>query len=193
MLGPHIDRSRVGAAGFSIGGLTALVAGGARTDPERMKAFCRANPQDGTCQPQIEYPLSPEQAARALADPVLATERAQARMDHSIPGVKAIFAMAPVVQPLTPDSLRALRIPVSIVVGQNDITVPERSHARVARALIRGAKLKVLPAVTHYSFLATCTSAARAQIDVCRHATNQEEAHRVAIEMALKLFDRALR
>ena len=38
-LSPHIDASRVGVAGFSIGGLTALVAGGARIDPSRMVRF----------------------------------------------------------------------------------------------------------------------------------------------------------
>jgi predicted dienelactone hydrolase len=33
VLGPHIDRSRVGVAGYSAGGFTALVASGARADP----------------------------------------------------------------------------------------------------------------------------------------------------------------
>lgn len=192
-LSPHIDRARVGVAGFSIGGLTALVAGGARTDPARMIRFCHEHPEDGTCKPQLEFALSNEEAAATLESPALAAERAKASYDHSLPGVKAVFAMAPVVQPLTPASLSAMRVPVAIIAGAADVTVPPTTHALVAKPLIPGATVTILPDVTHYSFLATCSAAAVKEVSVCRDATVQESAHRAAIAAALDLFDRALR
>jgi predicted dienelactone hydrolase len=191
-LGSHVNAARVGVAGFSIGGLTALVAGGARTDPAKMLDFCRTHPDDGTCKPQLEFPLTIAQNKAALADPALITERARASHDHTIPGVKAVFAMAPVVQPLTPASLRAIHIPTAIVVGVDDVTVPAETQANVARKLIPGATLAMLPGVTHYSFLATCSNEARETLAVCRKASQQQIAHRVAIDTALTLFDRAI-
>ncbi|WP_286774193.1 MULTISPECIES: alpha/beta fold hydrolase [unclassified Sphingomonas] len=192
-LSPHIDRKRLGVAGFSIGGLTALVAGGARTDPERMIRFCRAHPEDGTCKPQLEFGLSNDDAIATLASPALASERARAGADHALPGVRAVFAMAPVVQPLTPASLRAMREPVVIVAGGDDVTVPAATHALVAKALLPNARVEILAGVTHYSFLATCSAAAKASLPVCRDATDQARAHRIAIEQAAALFDRTLR
>lgn len=188
----HLDPARVGAAGFSIGGLTALVAGGAKTDPDRMIQFCHEHPADGSCKPQTEFALSMDEAVATLASAAVATERKRARDDHSVPGVKAIFAMAPVVQPLTPASLRAIREPVVMMAGADDITVPPATHALVAKKLIPGAKVTILPEVTHYSFLATCSGSAAKEVPVCRDAANQEIAHRLAIRAALALFERAL-
>lgn len=192
-LSPHIDHARVGVAGFSIGGMTALIAGGARTDPGRMVRFCRDHPDDGTCKPQLEFALSNEDAVATLESPALATERAKAGDDHSLPGVKAVFAMAPVVQPLTPESLRAIRKPVVIMAGAADVTVPPATHALVAKSLIPNAKATILPGVTHYSFLDTCSASAVTALPVCRDATNQDRAHRLAIQAALQLFGRTLR
>lgn len=192
-LGPHIDPSAVGVAGFSIGGLTALVAGGARIDPLRMIRFCRRQAQDGACKPQLEFGLSNDAAIATLASPALAAERAKAGDDHSVPGVKAVFAMAPVVQPLTPASLRAMREPVVILAGADDLTVPPATHARVAEKILPDATVQILPGVSHYSFLATCTPAAAATLPVCKDATAQDRAHRAAIDHALALFDRTLR
>lgn len=192
-LSAHLDQSRIGVAGFSIGGLTALLAGGARTDPERMLSFCRQHPTDGTCKPQLEFPVTTAESMAALADPALASQRADAGNDHSVPGVRAVFAMAPVVQPLTPKSLKAMQVPVAIVVGREDVTVPPATHARVAESLIPGASLVVVPEVTHYSFLSTCSAKARAMVPVCLHAGEQKKAHEIAIRTALSIFDRTLR
>jgi predicted dienelactone hydrolase len=51
-IGPHLDKMRVGAVGFSAGGYTVLVAAGARPDPDHFDAFCAENPDDGVCRPR---------------------------------------------------------------------------------------------------------------------------------------------
>jgi predicted dienelactone hydrolase len=86
-----------------------------------------------------------------------------------------------------------MREPVVIMAGGADVTVPPATHARVARALIPRATVTILPGVTHYSFLATCSATAVQTLPVCRDATAQERAHRDAIRAAIDLFDRALR
>lgn len=192
-LSAHVDPRRIGVAGFSIGGLTALVAGGARIDPARMVRFCHDHPDDGTCKPQLEFALSNEAAVAALGSAELAAERAKAGDDHAIENVQAVFAMAPVIQPLVPASLRTLSEPVAIMVGDADATVPAATHAEIAASMIPGARLTLLPGVTHYDFLADCTAVALDKLPVCHDAARQAQAHRAAIQAAFDLFDRALR
>jgi len=191
-LSPHVDPARIGVAGFSIGGLTALVAGGARIDPARMVRFCRAHPEDGTCKPQLEFALTNEDALAALESPELAGERGKAGDDHAIANVRAVFAIAPVVQPLMPATLRSMHKPVVIMAGSADVTVPAATHAEIAKSLIPDSRLTLLPGVTHYDFLASCTPVAVQSLPVCRDAVKQEQAHRAAIQAALGLFDHVL-
>lgn len=133
---PHVDARRVGVAGFSIGGLTALVAGGARINPSRMGRFCRDHREDGTCKPQLEFPVSNQEAMAALECAGLAAERAKAADDHAVEGVRAVFALAPVAQRLTPKSLQVMHKPV--VVGSADVTVPAGIHTELATSWITG-------------------------------------------------------
>src|SRR5581483_10084537 len=65
-LGPHLDLGRVGAAGFSAGGFTALLLGGARADPAHLEEFCGTHPDDGVCRPQLELTVTVADHERAL-------------------------------------------------------------------------------------------------------------------------------
>ena len=192
-IGPHIDGRSVGVAGFSAGGFTALVAAGARVDMNRFTAFCRANPGDGVCKPQKELPLTQADFDRTLADPALAGEVAHAGDDHRIPQVRAAFAIAPaIVQGLPPEGLQRIDVPVAIILGAADPIAPPSTNGLVAARLIPHAKLKVLPGVGHYDFLATCTAAAVAAIDICADKVPQDPTHQAAIDMALAFFARTL-
>jgi predicted dienelactone hydrolase len=189
----HMDLRRLGVAGFSAGGFTALATAGARVDLERFKAFCAARPDDGVCKPQQELAVTQEQAAAALAAPELAAEAARAGDDHSIRGVRAVFAMAPaIVQAFDPASLAAISTPVSIILGDADPVAPPHTNGGVAARAIPRAQLKTLPAVGHYDFLATCSPEARANIPVCRTAIPQGQTHRDALETALIFFGKTM-
>jgi len=191
--GPHLDLERVGAAGFSAGGFTALVLGGARVDRARFQAFCRDNPDDGVCRPQLEFPVTDEDFQRALQDPDVAALEATAGEDHSLPSVKAVFAIAPaLVQAIVPASLEEMTAPVFIITGDADTVVSPSTNAQVAATLIPGAQLEVLPGVGHYTFLAKCTPAGTAVVPICQLAGSQEEAHRLTIERAKVHFARHL-
>jgi predicted dienelactone hydrolase len=189
----HMDLRRLGVAGFSAGGFTALVAAGARVDLERFKAFCAAHPDDGVCKPQKELAVTQDQAMAALATPELAAEAAHAGDDHSIRGVRAAFAMAPaIVQALDPASLGAMTVPVAIILGEADAVAPPHTNGGVAARAIPRAQFKTLPNVGHYDFLSTCSPEARARLDVCQTAVPQGQTHRDALETALIFFGKTM-
>ena len=119
VIGPHLDKARVGVAGVSWGGYTAFVAAGARSaDPDRLLTFCTENPHDGICHQhaRAKTPMTPADRKNTLDLPEIAAERARAGEDHSLSEVQAAFVMAPgPIQMLDPGSLLAMRKPVSII------------------------------------------------------------------------------
>ena len=192
-IGAHMDRRRLGVAGFSAGGFTALVAAGAKVDMGRFAAFCRAHPTDGVCAPQKEFPLSLDEEQKALASPALAAEAAHAGDDHAIDGVRAAFAIAPaLVQALPPEGLARIKVPVAIILGDADPVAPPATNGLAAAKAIPHAQLTVLSGVGHYDFLSTCTPAARAAVPLCNVKVSQDDSHRAAIASALDFFARTL-
>jgi predicted dienelactone hydrolase len=193
-IGQHIDLRRVGVAGYATGGFAALAAAGAQVDFERWIAFCRGHPADGTCGPQPEFPLTLDDGLKALEAPDLAAEVARARDDHTVPEVRAAFAIAPaIVQALTPESLGRLRLPVGVVLGDADAVIPAHTNGGAAARAIPGAELKVLSGVGHYDFLATCTEAAFATVAPCQTLrVPQDRAHEGALRAAFSFFARTL-
>ena len=190
VVGPHLDLRRVGAAGFSAGGFTALAAAGARVDPDLFIAFCKGHPDDGVCKPQKEFPITLDQAFQALQTPELQAELAHARDDHTIPEVRAAFAIAPaIVQAFEPASLANLKTPVAIILGDSDPVAPPHTNGGLAARSIPGAELRVLPSVGHYDFLSTCTQAAMASVALCNDLkAQQDRTHQAALTMAFGFF-----
>ncbi|WP_293677902.1 hypothetical protein [uncultured Phenylobacterium sp.] len=193
-LGRRLDMLRVGVAGFSAGGFTSLAAAGARVDLDRLQQFCADRPQDGVCAPQREFAVSREAEQAVLASPEAAAAVARSRGDLSLPEVRAAFVMAPaIVQALDPASLRALRTPVSIILGVADDVAPPNTNGSAAARAIPGARLKALPGVGHYDFLSRCTPAGEAIApDLCTVTVPRGETHRSALEAALRFFAQTL-
>jgi len=193
VIGPHIDNTNVGLAGFSLGGFTALVGAGTRVDMSRLFDFCAANPKDGVCMPQKEFTLTMTDAKAALASPELSSVAARAGEDHHIPAIRGVFVMGPAaIQALRPESLGRLTMPVAILLGDADPVAPPQTNGLVAAKAIPGAELKVLPGVGHYDFLGTCTDAGRAATPLCTATVPQERTHKAATDMALAFFGKAL-
>ena len=191
VVSPHLDLKRLGVAGFSAGGFTALAAAGAQVDLKRFMAFCAAHPDDGVCAPQKELAVTQDQAAAALASPELSGEAAHAGDDHAIRGVRAAFAIAPaLVQAFDPAGLKAMSTPVAIILGEADPVAPPHTNGGAAARAIPRAQMKTLPGVGHYDFLATCSPAAMARaVALCRDlAVPQGQTHFEALQMALNFF-----
>jgi len=192
-IGPHMDMTKVGVAGFSAGGFTSLVAAGAKVDMNRFLAFCKTHPTDGVCMPQKEFLLSMDDAQKAMASPALAPEAAHAGDDHRILEVKAAFAIAPaIVQGLPPEGLAKIKVPVAIFLGDADPVAPPDTNGLVAAKAIPHAQLITLPGVKHYDFLSTCTPAGQAAVRICKDELPQDPTHKAALDAALAFFGKTL-
>jgi predicted dienelactone hydrolase len=147
---PLIDPNRIGVAGHSQGGFTALWIGGARVNAEDYLAFQRGWKSNRMVPAHIRDQL-PLDAGPALhvADP----------------RIKAVFAMAPgIIQAFGMDEagLRELQRPTYIAVGARDTQTPPDTNAEFAAANIPGAQLNVIPGdVDHEIFVNECNQIGR--------------------------------
>jgi predicted dienelactone hydrolase len=199
LFGPRIDTTRIGAAGFSLGGYTVLATAGARFNPGEYDRFCASNERDFTCEGQAEFPQAPSIFAELRkTDTVVQASLRRASQSYRIPRVKAVLAIAPALGGgFTHADMAGVRIPVSIVVGDSDHVAPVATNARRFADLIPGAQLTVIPGgVGHYTFLAECTERGRAILPLlCGEAAgiNRQEIHDRVAAMALAFFSRTLR
>lgn len=196
--GPRIDPKRVGAAGFSLGGYTMIEIAGGITDPASFDRFCKSDQADAICKDQLEFPKLHEKAAELANLPQNATAfkdaYAHAGDSRRDARVRAVFAIAPALGPaFDTGSLEKISIPVEMVAGDADPVVPIESNAKYFAAHIPNAKLTLLPGgVGHYTFLGTCTAAAR-QINpaLCTDGPgiDRDAIHSKAAQLAVAFFD----
>lgn len=194
-IGAHVDASRIGAIGFSLGGYTVLALAGGRVDPEAFAAFCASDRADAICHPPEMDRLPPGVAA---ADPSPETQAslARARDLYRDARIKAVFALAPALgQAFTADSLASITVPVALLGGDQDVTVPVDSNIRFLAGHIPGARMQLYPGAGHYSFLGLCRPALVNDLALfCREGPGVDRAalHRHSIEVAQRFFAETL-
>jgi predicted dienelactone hydrolase len=197
--GPLVDRRRIGAAGFSIGGATVLIAAGARSSYAALDDYCKKNPNTPVCNGEATPGLGDISAkARELlvTDTDFRAAEAQADDLHRDVRIKAVFSIAPAVGPaLIPESLHAITIPVEIVAGAGDPILPVGDNAIPDALAMPNATLTLLPQnVQHYTFLTDCTAYGAQQIPpICVDAgPGRLAVHHTTLELALAFFARTL-
>ena len=196
-LNGHIDLTRIGAAGFSIGGYNVMELAGATTDVSILYDQCRQHPETAVCHvPEMKDMGSPDQMLQVVRK---TSRESLARSADSFRDerVRAVFAIAPFGEAFTQDSLHAIRIPVYLVAGKDDPILPPRDNADWIRSNIRSAQETVLPGgVAHYTFLDTCTAAGKSTLGVyCADApgVDRDAVHAQVAATAVTFFNRALR
>jgi predicted dienelactone hydrolase len=195
LFGPRIDRKRVGAAGFSLGGYTVITIAGGRFSANEFNTFCQSAERDFTCEGQPEFPEAPKIFAQLKeTDPVVKESLRHAGDSFRDQRINRVFAIAPALgSGFTRNGLAGVRIPTLIVVGEADKVAPPRTNAQRYARYIKGAKLKVLPGeIGHYTFLAECNVHGKSVLDLCRDADTVDRAqiHRQVAEMAFEFFDK---
>jgi predicted dienelactone hydrolase len=181
---PAIDGTRIGVAGHSQGGFTALWLGGARIDADKYLAF-QTRWKDNRMVPahlRRDLPLDPTPA-----------------LDVRDSRIKAAFAMAPgVIQAFGMDAagLGRMTVPAFLVVGARDTQTPPGPNAEFAAKHIPGATLEILPGlVDHEIFVNECDNEGRDEFpEACIDAEGVDRAalHRTIGEAAMRFFARAL-
>jgi predicted dienelactone hydrolase len=197
--GDRIDRARIGAAGFSLGGYTVLAIAGARSDDRLLAAYCSRKATTPVCS-GAATPTMPDVAAKAAAraagDATFRAEMAANMTSHRDARVRAVFSIAPALGPaIIPESLTAIDVPVAVVAGMGDPIVPVLDNAIPDALGIPNAALTLFPkAVGHYSFLTDCAPAGRATFAaICGDAgPARTSLHLATTDLAAAFFDRTL-
>ena len=201
--GLRIDRQRIGAAGFSLGGYTVLAVAGARLDRARYLRFCASPARDFTCAPQDEFPQAPQLFAQLeKTDPVVKEALKHSGDSYRDPRVRAVFAIAPVFgSGFAEKDVSGIRIPIEIVDGAGDTVAPPATNAERYAALIHGSRLVIIPGkVGHYDFVPVCSESGKKmapQMGMGRLCYDDPSVDRSKVQqdvraMALKFFDRTL-
>jgi predicted dienelactone hydrolase len=192
--GPRIDRKRVGAAGFSLGGYTVIELSGGITSRSQFDRYCktRSDPTSCTAPPEFSDLLAKGQALEA-SDPAFAKALANDTKSYRDPRIRAAFAMAPALGPaVTAASLVAIKIPVAIVAGEADSVVPVDASAKYYAGKIPHAALTIFPGeVDHYTFVDVCTDLGHStRPNLCddRTGVDREAVHAATIDLATKFF-----
>ena len=197
--GPRIDPDRIGVAGFSLGGYTALANVGARLSTAQLLALCAAPESAVACKlpPEISDKFSEADVKKMLSDNPRVKE-AMLHMDDAYVDrrIKSAFVLAPVLgQAMSKSSLAAITAPVELVVGAADNqAVPSTSVAPIAAA-IPTASLEILSSVGHYTFMPVCNSQGKTYVkDLCGDAdgVDRDAVHRRVGTWAVDFFGRTL-
>jgi predicted dienelactone hydrolase len=196
-LGPRIDTDRIGAAGFSIGGYTVMELAGARTDLSVYYDECRAHTDLAWCHVPEMKAFGPPPTMLETARKTSGVSLARSGESYADDRIHAVFAISPAIEEvLTPESLKAIRMPIDVVVGNADPIAPARFNGDYLRAHVRGLRETVLPGgVAHYTFLDTCTAAGKEKLGVyCADepGVDRDKVHEQVAGMAVGFFKREL-
>jgi len=144
MLSPFVNASQVGVIGYSAGGETALILGGARPDLQRLRDYCAQHPADAD-------------ACRTHGELVADRDDLSAQAD---PRVRAMLLMAPLSLMFGRQTLADVQVPTLIYSGDQDqLLMVEKNAAALARKLPTHPDLRLLAGAGHFVFMAPCTAA----------------------------------
>ncbi|HXW85185.1 MAG TPA: dienelactone hydrolase family protein [Candidatus Binataceae bacterium] len=196
--GERIDQSRIGAAGFSLGGFTVIELAGGIGTLDSFRAFCSSPHADAMCKDQLEFPhLGAWATITYLVSPGLRGSIANSHKSHSDSRIRAVFAIAPALGPaFAPETLGKISLPVEIVAGADDPVVPVASSARYFADHIPNAKLTLYPGgVGHYTFLGMCTeNGKKSRPAICNDAAGVDRTaiHEETAKAAVEFFNARL-
>ncbi len=148
--GPLIDPARIGIAGFSAGGYTALITVGARPDPAGFASYCRDQADDAVfCRGRPA--VTPADGGRHFGPPPPSLRDTRLRAAFVMaPGFGFLFDRA---------GLAGVDVPVRLYRGENDEVLRQPWHAqRIADNLPRPPEYEVIPGAGHYVFLVPCAA-----------------------------------
>ena len=143
----HLDPSRVGMFGFSLGGFTTMVESGGTPDLSRLRELCSKRPSAPEC--TFVKQRRGDQLDRVTTDPAWVHDER----------VKAAVVAAPAVSYLFgPGSLKTVNIPIQLWRASDDEQVPDEWNTAIVRSeLRRPAEEHVVTSAGHFVFLPPCT------------------------------------
>jgi predicted dienelactone hydrolase len=145
--GLSIETTNITAAGFSLGGHSALALGGARLSKAAFIAYCDQAKQDLDCG---------WMTAAGVDFTTIDAPRYEANLSDA--RITRVIAIDPALTPaMTPESLTKINHPTLILNLGTPETLPLGLNAAPAAALIPKTNYSTLPGARHFSFLASCS------------------------------------
>ena len=149
-LSSSVDVTKIGAAGFSLGGYTAIALAGAKMNLEAFEDYVKT--PDGKKEADIpempgllSYFERPEVKESFKKAPALVDKR-----------IKSVFVMSPAIGQAFPgkENFKEVSVPVYIVAAENDAIAPVGTNASHYARLIATSQYKALGGTAgHYVFL----------------------------------------
>jgi predicted dienelactone hydrolase len=196
VLGAHIDQNRIGAMGFSLGGYTVLELAGARTDLQAFADFCHSPAADTVCHPPEMGALKGGADASAALAPETQESLVRSGASYQDKRIKAVFAIAPALgEAFAPASFADITIPLWLVGGTADVTVPPGTNIKRIAGFLPKAGLTMMPGATHYTFLDICVPAVADHLpSLCKDnpGVDRGAVHAQTIALARAFFAKAL-
>nr|WP_295941885.1 hypothetical protein [uncultured Acidovorax sp.] len=159
--GPRIPGGRIGAVGHSAGGYTVLALAGAQAEPARAAQHCRSVSDDpGFCSlGKLPSRSQSGQATPAAAVAAAPTQGPAAAQDGPLvsvadPRIRAVVAMAPMAVVFTQGSLKAISVPVRLMVAERDAVLTGKYHGGYVAANLLAAQASTVPGAGHFAFMA---------------------------------------
>ena len=145
-----VDATRIGAFGFSAGGLTVLIAAGGEPDLGRIAPHCVAHPSFFDCRLIAAHAGPGTPAGPAQGAPFPHDRR-----------IRAIAIAAPALGfAFDAGRLRAVRVPAQLWRAGDDAVLPDPFYAEAVRlALPSAPEFHLVPHAGHFDFLAPCSDA----------------------------------
>jgi predicted dienelactone hydrolase len=194
----HIDVNRIGAAGFSQGGVACMWLAGVQADlsPENLKQQITMvnNPE----YKPIHFKDIPVERLEHVLDYFTDEDFDQANKSYYDPRFKAVFVMAPGIDEenfmFKPEGLAQSKTPMHIIVGQDDEGVVEQSIF-FAQNIPHCAFTLIPGHVGHMTLLNEGTQEGkinRPYLTVDHPSVDREKVHAFAAAEALKFFNSCL-
>ena len=188
-----IDPNRIGVAGFSAGGYTALMVVGAVPRFDRFIGYCKQRPQDA----EICGPLPKLEAEGAVQARLAALQdELDKRGKPDDPRVRAAFVMAPLSLLFTKAGLASIDRPVFLYYGQDDpVLIPKYNVLHIAPLMKTLVTIKMIPGAGHYVFLSPCSPQLTKEAPkICRDppSVNRGQVHAQINADALAFFRKTL-
>lgn len=151
--GPRIPAGRIGALGHSAGGYTVLALAGAQAEPARAAQHCRSVQDDPGFCGLAQGPKAPQPAAANTATSANVVPDG-ALVSVPDPRIRAIVALAPMAVVFTPESLKAVTVPVLLRVAEQDAVLTGKYHGGLVAANLATAQADTVPGAGHFAFMA---------------------------------------
>ena len=153
-----VAQNRIAVIGHSLGGWTALEAGGARFDPERFALDCKAHPQLASC--TVYQQINPASTAQS---------KDRMAADWRDKRVSAVVSLdLGLSRGMTDTSLAAYPVPILVIAaGAPSKDLPAQlESADLAKRLPKNSSRYVeISEASHFSFMAICKPGAVAMLD----------------------------